>query len=403
MKKNLTILLAFVVFVAKQFKKEGCFDTATSLSYASMLSVVPLLAVGFAGFSSFPVFQEVLGELENFIFNNFIPTSSEVISDYIRQFIGKASKLTIVGMVSLVVIALLLMWRIDQALNKIWATTQKRDYLKVFLIYWAVLSLGPLLIGISLMATSYVTSLPLVSATADSIGIRVYILRIVAILFTYIAFSLTYLVIPNTRVNISHALIGGAVATLFFEVSKQGFALYISSNQTYQNIYGTLSTIPIFLIWIYISWLVILLGAMTSRCLDVFDFCKTGQYNKQNLFTSAFYIIHLLWLASKEGKSVDEGAFSKNKKIVNGASFSKIMVVLEKNNWVHKTQGNNWVLARDLENYSLWDLYKELPYSLPRHTEEALFIELVKDINSSIEQRLDTPLKKMFLTENKQA
>jgi len=398
MKKNLKSLYHFIVFVAVQFKKAGCLDTATSLSYASVLSVVPLLAVGFAGFSNFPVFQEVLAELENFIFNNFIPTSSEIISDYIRQFIGKASKLTIVGMVSLLVLALLLMWQIDQALNKIWATTnQKRDYLKVFLIYWAVLSLGPLLIGISLMATSYVTSLPLISETADSFGLRVYILRIVAILFTYFAFSLTYLVIPNTRVNISHALIGGAVATLFFELSKQGFALYISSNQTYQNIYGTLSTIPIFLVWVYISWVVILLGAMTSRCLDIFDFSKSAQYNKHNEVISAFYIIYLLWQAAQEGKSISQNVFSDNKKIINGKPFSKLMDLMEEKRWICKTHSNTWVLARDLENFSLWELYQDLPFALPRHTEEVLFKEMIDDINLSVEQHLDIPLKKLFL------
>jgi len=397
MKKNLKKLYHFILFVVIQFRKAGCFDTATSLSYASVLSVVPLLAVGFAGFSNFPVFQEVLGELENFIFNNFIPTSSEVISEYIRQFVGKATKLTIVGLVSLLVIALLLMWRIDQALNKIWATTDKRDYLKVFLIYWAVLSLGPLFIGVSLMATSYVTSLPLISETADSFGIRVYILRIVAILFTYIAFSLTYLVIPNTRVNISHALIGGVVATVFFELSKQGFAIYISSNQTYQNIYGTLSTIPIFLVWVYISWLVILLGAMTSRCLDVFDFSQCGQYNKRNEFISAFYIIHLLWLASQKGQSVDELTLTQNKTIVNGRAFSKLMIILESKKWIHRTQRNNWVLARDLENYSLWELYQDLPFAFPRQTEDTLFLQLVEDVNLAINQHLDTPIKKLFL------
>lgn len=396
MTDKLKTLYQFIAFVVLQFKKAGCFDMATSLSYASVLSVVPLLAVGFAGFSNFPVFQEVLAELESFIFNNFIPTSSEVISEYIRQFIGKASKLTIVGLVSLLVIALLLMWRIDQALNKIWETDGKRDYLKVFLIYWAVLSLGPLLIGVSLMATSYVTSIPLISETADSFGIKVYILRLVAILFTYIAFSLTYLVVPNTRINLSHALIGGAVATLFFEFSKQGFALYISSNQTYQNIYGTLSTIPIFLVWVYISWLVILLGAMTSRCLDVFDFSKSGQYNKRNEMISAFYIVFSLWEASLEGKSMSERAFSKNKKIINGKPFSQIMEYLENKKWVHKTQEKNWVLARDLDNFTLWQLYLDLPYAIPRCTDEALFEPMVDEINRSLNRQLDVPLKTLF-------
>jgi len=263
-------------------------------------------------------------ELENFIFSNFIPTSTELIREYLMSFVGKASDLTLVGVSSLLVIALLLMWKVDQVLNQIWAVSKKRNYLKTFLTYWAILTLGPVLIGFSLMATSYLTSLPIITDTAQTIGIKKHLLQMVAVFFTFLAFSLTYLIVPNTRVNIKHALLGGIVATILFELSKQGFALYISSNKTYQNIYGALSTIPIFLVWIYISWLVILIGAITSRSLDLFDFDRT-YFKRQNNFISASYIVFYLWKKSQQGEGMSENALLTKPQLGKG---KKIFYVL---------------------------------------------------------------------------
>jgi len=400
-KHSLNIFFSFILFVAKKFHQERCFDIANSLSYASLLSIVPLMAVVFAGLSSFPGFQDSMHELENFIFSNFIPTSTEVIREYLMSFVGKASSLTLVGILSLLLIALLLMWKVDQALNQIWAVSKKRDYLKTFLIYWAILTLAPVLIGFSLMATSYLTSLPIITDTAQIIGIKKYLLQMVAVFFTFLAFSLTYLIVPNTRVNIKHALIGGIVATLLFEISKQGFAVYISSNETYQNIYGTLSTIPIFLLWIYISWLVILIGAITSRSLDLFD-SEQSYFKQHNHFVSASYILYYIWRSSQNGEGMSENQLLAQPQLGNGKNLFKVLKQLEVNHWIHQADNEQWYFSRDISSMTFNDLYTDLPFELPKTADDDLLNSILLPISSTNNQHLDVNMKDYFINFKKE-
>ncbi len=149
-------LFQFYWFVLQRFYQQRCTETAASLSYTSLLSLVPLMAVVFAGFSSFDVFDNLFAEVQRFVFENFVPSSSEVIQEYLHEFVGKASRLTLFGLISLFIIALMLMWQIDRSLNRIWEAKRSKNLPRTFLIYWATLTLGPLLIGISLMITSYI-------------------------------------------------------------------------------------------------------------------------------------------------------------------------------------------------------------------------------------------------------
>lgn len=396
--KNTLSLIRFIRFVFKGFVEKKCFDTANALSYTTLLSVVPFFALMFAGFSSFPVFKDIMYELEVFIFSNFIPASSDIIREHLMSFVGQTSKLTIIGLFSLLLIALLLMWKIDQSLNNIWSSSKKRDYIKTLLTYWAVLTLGPVLIGLSLMATSYLTSLPIITDTAEIIGLKIYLLQFVALFFTLTAFTLTYLIVPNTRVNIKHALIGGLLATLLFELSKQGFAWYVSKNDTYQNIYGALSTIPIFLIWIYISWVIILLGAMIARSLTLFDFYDNfpDEYHydiHQGKFISALTILQYLWESAKQGKALKEHAFDNSHYILPGNRLQEVLNQLEKSKWIHQTERNEWALSRELDEVSLYDFYQSLPFCLPRKTQLQSMGQLADNISQLIENELDVPIK----------
>ncbi|MFK5985797.1 MAG: YihY family inner membrane protein [Pseudomonadota bacterium] len=403
-------LFAFILFVAKKFHKERCFDVANSLSYTSLLSIVPLMAVVFAGLSGFPVFQDLMLELENFIFSNFIPTSSHVIREYMMSFVSKTASLTLIGIFSLIAIALLLMWKVDQVLNHIWDITKKRDYLKTFLTYWALLTLGPILIGFSLMATSYLTSLPIISDTAQSIGLKKNLLQLVAMFFTFVAFFLTYLIVPNTRVNFKHALIGGMVATLLFELSKQGFAIYVSSNQTYQNIYGALSTIPIFLIWIYISWLVILFGAITARCLDLFHFSQFSDAKQllsqqlvqspdvsHNDFVSACYVVYFLWQKSLEGKGIVEEKLTIKAQLPRGKELLTILSRLDKADWIHRGENNCWFLSRDISSLTFNTLYNDLPFELPKVAPKLFLTTILLPICEKYQEHLDVNIKDYFI------
>ncbi len=387
--------LKFFLFSFGKFRQERCFDIANALSYSSLLSIVPLMAVIFAALSIVPEFQDLVRELEAFIFSNFIPASSDAIREAVMSFVKKTSSLTRIGVLSLFLIALFLMWKIDQVFNHIWSVKKNRSYVKTFLTYWAILTLGPIFIGVSLMATSYLTTLPVITDTAQSLGMAKYMLQMVAIFFTFIAFYLSYQIIPNTRVKIRHALFGAMLATLLFELSKQGFAWYISSNQTYQNIYGALSVLPIFLIWIYISWVVILYGAIITRCLDIF-IAETCHSASQNPFFAALYIIFYLWQSSSRGLGLDLQQLKSCRAISQCQSLEPILEELEKKNWIHQDHQERWFLSRDISQFRLKDFYHELSYELPLKIAPEILHQQLEPIKQCMQRHLDVNLKKVF-------
>ncbi|MCU7940219.1 MAG: YihY family inner membrane protein [gamma proteobacterium symbiont of Bathyaustriella thionipta] len=394
--KYFKISARFILFVIQRFLTLRCTEAAASLSYTSLLSLVPLLAVIFAGFSSFSVFQTLFEEIQQFIFANFVPSSSELIQQYLNEFVGKASRLTLIGLLGLFLVALMLMWQIDKTLNHIWGVNKTKNLLRTFLTYWAVLTLGPVLMGISLMVTSYIVSLPLITDAADTIGVRSGMLLMIPVVMTFLAFTLIYLIIPNTRVTLLHAMAGGMTATLFFELAKKGFALYVSHNTTYSSLYGALATVPIFLIWIYISWLVTLLGAVTTRSMSLFDFSLNEKRYSAQRFISAFHILRVLSNAAQVGEALETEKFHNDTFLHFEKYLDEILFELEELGWILKTENELWTLAKDLDNVTLWDFYQKLPYSLPKYHAEEPLSAIIGQSNKVLAQELDFPVKSVF-------
>ena len=250
----------FVMAYIKHCRDDQISVTAGYLAFISLLSVVPLIAVMFSVLKAFPVFDSLKQSIENFIFNNFVPTSSDQIQQYINGFVDNATQMTAVGIVALIVVALQLIWAIDSTLNRIWKTERRRQLVISFAIYWMVLTLGPVFVGGSLAVTSYVIS---IAAMADdyTFGFSVVVTNLVPFLISTVAFVMLYMLVPNTQVKFRSALAGGVVAAALFELSKRVFALYITSFPSYQVIYGALASIPILFLWVYVSWYVVLIGA----------------------------------------------------------------------------------------------------------------------------------------------
>ncbi|CAM4294255.1 virulence factor BrkB family protein [Pseudoalteromonas byunsanensis] len=236
------------------------------LAYVTLLSLVPLIAVGVAIFSAFPGFEDTRVAIENFIFNNFVPTSTDSIKSHISAFTGNANQMTAVGIGFLAAIALLLIRNVDAALNRIWRVEKKRPLMISFAIYWMVLTLGPVLLGASIGVTSYIVSL--VSFADQGIpGFSGFLLKLLPYAISMAGFIMLYTLVPNTRVSFRAAVPGALFAALLFELSKKGFAAYISHFPSYEVIYGALATVPILFVWVYLSWIVVLLGAEFTVCL----------------------------------------------------------------------------------------------------------------------------------------
>ena len=248
----------------QRFNQNKLTQAAGYLTYSTMLAIVPLIMVVFSIFSAFPVFNEVTGALKAFIFTNFAPSASDMVGQYIDEFVNNSKKMSAVGIISLIVVALMLINSIDRTLNSIWHDTETRPIFTSFAIYWLILTLGPLLVGVSIAASTYVKAM-FESAANFSFGLK--LLSLVPFLSTWFIFTMIYMVVPNKKVSIKHSAAGALIAAVFFTLGKQGFAWYIVTFPSYQLIYGAMATLPIMLLWIQLSWTVVLLGAQLAAVL----------------------------------------------------------------------------------------------------------------------------------------
>ena len=248
----------------QRFNQNKLTQAAGYLTYSTMLAIVPLIMVVFSIFSAFPVFNEVTGALKEFIFTNFAPSASDMVGQYIDEFVNNSKKMSAVGIISLIVVALMLINSIDRTLNSIWQDTGTRPIFTSFAIYWLILTLGPLLVGVSIAASTYVKAM-FESAASFSFGLK--LLSFVPFLSTWFIFTMIYMVVPNKKVSIKHSAAGALIAAVFFTLGKQAFAWYIMTFPSYQLIYGAMATLPIMLLWIQLSWTVVLLGAQLAAVL----------------------------------------------------------------------------------------------------------------------------------------
>ncbi|UPW18920.1 virulence factor BrkB family protein [Agarivorans sp. TSD2052] len=267
---GLALAKSFSYFLFSRMKQDKLTMIAGSLAYVSLLSLVPLVAVTFSIISAFPVFSGFQTLIEDFVFNNFVPASGEVVKQSLRGFVENASRMTAVGIGALAVVALMLISAIDKSINMIWRVKISRRWHGAFPIYWMILTLGPLLMGGSLALSSYIFSIQVFS-DETLLGIWNQLLRVVPLMFSIGAFCILYLLVPNKSIRFLHGLAGAVVAALLFELCKRGFAFYVSSFPSYQVIYGALASIPILFVWVYLSWIVVLIGAEITAALGEFE------------------------------------------------------------------------------------------------------------------------------------
>ena len=399
-------LADFGRFFSHNFARDNCMFAAGALSFTSLLSLVPLMAVTFSVLAAFPVFQSVTTDLQAFVFQNFVPAAGEVVSEHLNQFAQKASGLTAAGIVFLLVTALMLMANIDRALNAIWKVQKKRSLTNSFLIYWAILTLGPLLVGAGLVMTSYLVSAPLFNEAADTVGGKARLLSLVPYLTETLAFALLYMLVPNRPVKRRHAFAGGLLAAVLFELAKYGFAWYVTQFPTYEAIYGALAAMPIFLVWIFLSWLVILIGAEFTYSLGQFrqgSYAGLGDAPVKDRFIPALRVLQRLWQASQSGEARDIEALLDSVCCSQDADLQAILEELEIAQWVQRNQQGAWLLSRDLNAVDLLSLYRLIAVRLPEaqdlqrgdELEQALF-PVVGEHEKALEEAMRETLVSFF-------
>lgn len=270
-----------VFYFSRRVKREQIQVVAGYLSYVCLMSLVPLMVVMLSVMTAFPLFAELQESIEQFVYQNFVPAAGDTVQLYLTGFVANASKMSAVAISFLFVAALLLISSIDNTLNKIWRVTDKRRTITSFAMYWMVLTLGPILVGASIALSSYIVSVVAVDEY-DVLGLFDILLRTLPLLSSIIAFLILYMAVPNKAVPFKFAISGAFIAGVLFEFAKKAFALYLSAFPSYQVIYGTLATIPIIFLWVYVSWLIVLTGALITVSLQEYFEIKAQTVKEHN-------------------------------------------------------------------------------------------------------------------------
>ncbi len=361
MPRRLKDWLEFWLSLYQRFVENRGAGNAAALTYTTLFAVVPMMTVTFAMLSAIPAFRDVGEDIQGFIFHNFVPSTGETVQEYLREFTTQARQLTWFGVALLAVTAILMLVTIEKTFNVIWRVRQPRRGMSSFLLYWAILSLGPLLLGAGFAVSTYIASLSLISGPDAVVGAKT-LLGFAPLLSSIAAFTLLYAAVPNTRVPLPHALLGGVFSAVLFEVAKALFGLYVRFFPGYHLIYGAFATVPLFLVWIYLSWLIVLLGAEM-----VYGLSQPRHWRRQPVPRAllVLVVLRLLLRRQQKGEALHHGDMQRAGWRLPEDEWSEVLDFLEREHLACKASGGGWVLCRDLHNFSLHQLFECSPWPLP--------------------------------------
>ena len=397
----------FLVYALRRFLSDGCPQSAAALTYMSLFAIVPMLTLMYSMFSLVPAFQELGGQVEEFIFSKFLPSSGQEITQYLSEFSNQARKLSVAGVAIILVTALLMLSNIEKTFNHIWATTGSRKGLAGFLVYWAILSLGPLLLAVGMIMSTYLMSLRLMVTEVDSLGLVALLFSYLPWLLTWLAFTLLYVAVPNCKVRVVYAAFGGLITTLLFETAKALFGQLVA-HSIYTNVYGAFAVIPLFLIWIYLLWMLILFGAELVRSLETFQY--QGRDTELPDLLAVLIILWQCWRRQQKGRSLSDRSMG----IIglNVEQWRRLRNVLLGQGVLEKTASGHYVMIRDADTIRLVDIsgwlgqgYGSDDQVLSEKLVKALpwiasYDGLMRENRQMTEQNMATSLQKLFSSNN---
>jgi membrane protein len=364
-------LAAFTRYAVARFIADGCFTGAGALSYTSLVSLVPLTAIVLAILSAFPIFDAAREHFLGVLLQYVVPAIGEETAWWFQYFAGAAARTTAVGVVALVITAILLLATIEEQLHSIWRVRIPRTWLYRVLVYWTVLTLGPLLIGVGLSLSGYLDNIArsagFDAAVVEQIAAEGFhrIALIVPFALETMACTMIYALIPNCSVRWREALVGAIVAALAIELLKLGFGLYIARIASYQTVYGALAAIPIFLLWMYICWAAILFGAVVAAALPQWRVDR----GERNVSASGRHLGVALAVLAALAERGEEGGASTTPDLARrlGLAASTVenhLAPLQAAGFVVAASDGGWVLARSLASTRLFDLYRVIQLPL---------------------------------------
>lgn len=383
--------------VIDRFDEDHCVQVAGNLTFTTLLALVPMFTIAFTLFAAFPVFEDWANAFKIFLLTTLVPeVGGKIITVYMQQFADNAAKLTAVGLSFLVVTAVLLLVSIEKVFNGIWRARRPRSLVQRVVIYWTAITVGPLLIGASLSMTSWLVAQS-VQSVGSAKGVGELLLRTLPVMLNGAAFGLLYLTVPNRRVRVQDAFIGGVVAAAIFELMKRGFALYVEMFPTYDLIYGTFATVPIFLLWLYLSWCVVLLGAVVVAVLPQW---RLGHEAAPKRGEAAFY--RALRLIETLEASRQHAAAPTVRELASAVGvlddrMDALLDAMEQRGWVRRVEDGGWLLAVDLQSLTLADVYRAFAFDpLGQHAADGMLAAEAQRLVTRTFGDLERPLRALM-------
>ena len=354
----------FILFVIRRFEADRCREQAGSLTYTTLFAVVPMLTVFLVIISSIKALEPARQQLQQMIYSNFLPKTSIAFDKAFNVFTQNSSNLTVIGVLFLFVTTVMMLTSIETVFNRIWRVDETRNGIIGFMRYWTIISLGPILLGSAFVISSTVASMSLLSNFTGHYQVDgTFVFGIISFSLTILGFFILYWTIPNRSVPIQAAAIAGVFSAVVFELLKNLFGFIMANFTSYTIVYGAFAAIPIFLLWIFLSWNIILLGVEICYALTAFH---SGNVKVRQPVLMLLDLLQLFYNKQKTGDVVtDEEALN----VLGRGEIGRwpgYVSLLEKQNLIRKTDNNEYVLARNLDSLDFWTLYKSLPYPLPR-------------------------------------
>ena len=395
-------------FAARRLNEERLPQVAGSLTLTTVLALVPMVTVALAIFTTFPMFNTFRASLEAYFIKSVMPkTIANTILGNLNQFASKATRLSAVGAIGLILTTIIMMMTIDRAFNHIWRVKSVRSFTQRLVVYWAIMTLGPLMIGVSITTTSY-----LLTATGDFVRdvplFSAAVYTLISVLLTTGAFTLLYVAVPNRIVDWRDAAAGGLLAAVAFEIAKRLFVVFIAKFPTYTVIYGALAALPIFLLWIYVSWLIALIGAVLAAALPVVKYERWWHVGTPgSAFIDAMAILEVLHDARAEGGSA--AVDTRTIRLKTRLGFDESEALLQKMldaGWVGRIKAeapkrtqfgkrvadgfDTWALMVNPERLKVADVYRLFVFNAAGNE------KLAKKVEAAVEQGLDEALSTHF-------
>lgn len=397
----------FLGYVYARFSQDHCQQRAASLTFTSLLAIVPMLAVSFAIFAAFPAYSRLKDRVQSFIFDNFVPQVGSTLQEHLGTFTQQTGELTAVGILFLILTSVMLLMTISDTMNTIWRARRRRNIVSRMLVFWAVITLAPLLFGASLSISGYLFALAQKSGVESYTGSLTRLTFVIPFLLQALGFATLFVIMPSVPVRRTDAAIGGLTASMLFELLKKGFGLYVTNFPTYQTIYGALATIPIFLMWMYLSWIVVLAAAEMTAALPEWR-GGTRRVRKKGLAPLDSLVFALAVLSALKQEQISGGGLRLYRLLraagIGPDALADVAERLEKHRYIARGDKGEWLLIRDLSEVTLYDLFNHLGLGLeagipPRQLRKAWthrFAKIRSNMTDAMQERMGMSLDELL-------